>query len=91
MDHYTIRHLDNWLNEQFYDESERDAKRGKILFFVTEYPDLLERMSWWEILDLAERNLNEHQISSSRISNDAILDARDMREEIQSSRDDSND
>jgi hypothetical protein len=54
MDTYTIQHLDNWLNEQFHDEAERDAKHGKILVFVTEYPDLLERMSWWEILDLAE-------------------------------------
>jgi hypothetical protein len=57
MDDYTIRHLDTWLTEQFHDESERDTKRGKILVFVTEYPDLLERMSWWEILDLAERKL----------------------------------
>ena len=57
MDEYTIRHLDTWLNEQFRDESERDNKRGAILVFVTEYPDLLERMSWWEILDLAERKL----------------------------------
>lgn len=57
MDEFTIRHLDNWLNEQFRDEVERDSKRGSILVFVTEYPDLLERMSWWEILDLAEREL----------------------------------
>jgi hypothetical protein len=57
MDAFTIKHLDTWLDEQFHDESERDAKRGRILIFVTEYPDLLERMSWWEILDLAEREL----------------------------------
>lgn len=57
MDAFTIKHLDNWLNEQFHEESERDAKRGRILTFVAEYPDLLERMSWWEILDLAEREL----------------------------------
>lgn len=57
MDAFTIKHLDNWLNEQFHDEAEREAKQGKILVFVTEYPDLLERMSWWEILDLAEREL----------------------------------
>lgn len=57
MDDFTIRHLDTWLNEQFHDELERDVKRGRILVFVTEYPDLLERMSWWEILDLAEREL----------------------------------
>ena len=57
MDDFTIRHLDNWLTEQFYDEAERDTKRGKILALVTEYPDLLERMSWWEILNLAEREL----------------------------------
>lgn len=50
MDEYTIKHLDNWLNQEFYDEEERDTKRGVILAFVTEYPDLLERMSWWEIL-----------------------------------------
>lgn len=47
MDEFTIRHLDNWLNEQFREELERDEKRGIILAFVTEYPDLLERMSWW--------------------------------------------
>ena len=57
MDAYTIQHLDTWLNEQFHDEAERNNKRGRILVFVTEYPDLLERMSWWEILDLAEREL----------------------------------
>ena len=57
MDDFTIRHLDNWLDAQFHDETERDNKRGAILVFVTEYPDLLERMSWWEILDLAEREL----------------------------------
>jgi hypothetical protein len=55
MDAFTIQHLDNWLNEQFHEEMERDDKRGTILIFVTEYPDLLERMSWWEILELAER------------------------------------
>jgi hypothetical protein len=54
---YTIQHLDNWLNEQFHDEQERETRRGAILIFVTEYPDLLERMSWWEILELAERKL----------------------------------
>lgn len=57
MDAFTIKHLDNWLNEQFREDEGRDDKRGKILLFVTEHPDLLERMSWWEILELAEREL----------------------------------
>jgi hypothetical protein len=57
MDEFTIKHLNSWLESEFYDDDEREQKRGTILVFVTEYPDLLKRMSWWEILGLAERKL----------------------------------
>ena len=54
-DEFTERHFQQWLDSTVYDD-ERSQVEQSIRVLVSEYPDLLERLSWPEMRDLTERN-----------------------------------
>lgn len=56
MDAFTKQHLEKWIDG--YDDGERrEYVLTLITDFVAEYPDTLARLSWPEILSLAERRI----------------------------------
>lgn len=55
MDDFTKKHLEAWLDYVCVDDEQKDALRVKIVAFVKEYPDTIERgYSWPEIRNLVE-------------------------------------
>jgi hypothetical protein len=54
---HTLRHMARWCLDNLR-ESEMDEISAKMLDFITEFPDTIERgYSWPEIRDLALRKL----------------------------------
>jgi len=54
IDEGTLAHLKNWADWELYDD-ERDAVIARILEFIAENPDYIERgYSWPEIRERAE-------------------------------------
>lgn len=56
MDNFTDQHLTTWLNSTVLDD-ERESVERQMRTFVNDHPDVIERMSWPEIRNLAERKL----------------------------------
>lgn len=57
MDDFTKKHLETWLDHVCVDDEQKDALKDKIVAFVKEYPNTLERgYSWPEIRDIVERD-----------------------------------
>lgn len=55
---FLARHLFAWADGVFVDPDMRDSTVAKIINFITADPEnleLIERHSWSEILDIAER------------------------------------
>jgi hypothetical protein len=56
MDDFTKKHLETWLDYSCVDEEQKDILREKIMAFISENPDVLDRgYSWPEIRNLVER------------------------------------
>jgi diketogulonate reductase-like aldo/keto reductase len=55
MDRDTAEHFYCWLTNHVADDEQHEVEQS-IHKLVRDYPDLVERMSWPEIRNLAERN-----------------------------------
>ncbi len=58
MDSQTRKHLDNWLDDQFHDETERHDADKVLTQLWDSDPEYwtTHDHSWWEMLDIGKRN-----------------------------------
>lgn len=52
MNDFTLRHLQTWVADNYPDQPNVEFD---IRDFVADYPDVLDRLGWPEILELAKR------------------------------------
>jgi hypothetical protein len=61
IDRYTIRHLDNWLDNQIHGTRRREAVRSAMLSLIADDQEYWGSQSWWNVYDRAQCDRIEEQ------------------------------